>query len=350
MYKGMVLRVTTEYAVVITDDNSFCKITVKEGLIPGQRIYFFEEDKLGDNYKHDRIAWFNGLQKKVIALTVMTACIAFLFLFNGVFGLDPKGSNYFAVVSVDINPSVELRLNEGSYVIGVEALNQDGKKVSGNYLLGLKVDKAVSHIIENAEKMNYLNPKSDTVLLATALNTIDTERMQELMEQLSNIQLPREYSYLIIPMERDDIGNAKENKLSLGKFAMLDLAGESLRAEEVRDMKVKDLLTSKTIEEKLQEKEKQKENKDKDKKVRDKDKDKDKEIPHNNAPQKDMVRNIPSKEAKPTKPVEQRQDVSVQENPGQGRDTNKGKSENGRLKIKQWPQKMNSFLFPKAVD
>lgn len=357
----MVLKVTTEYVIVITDDNSFCKIIFKEGLIPGQRIYFFEEDKLGNTYKHDRKKWFNDIQKKSIALTVIAACIAFFFLFNGVFGLEPKDSSYFAVVSVDINPSVELKLNEGSYVIGVEALNQDGKKVSGNYLLGLKVDKAVSRIIENADKMNYLNVDNDTVLLATALNTIETEQMQSLMNQLANIQLPKEYSYLIIPMNKDEVLKAKDNKLSLGKYAMLDLAGGDFRAEEVRNMKVKDLITSKNIQTKLEEKEEQKLIKSNSKIIqKDKDKDKEKEKPENNALQEDIVKDISSgkianqgaslkndqgngNQANPG------QGVSREESPSQGKNTNKGKPDNEQFKKKPWPEKIKFFLFPKAV-
>lgn len=360
MYKGMVLKVTTEYAVVITDDHSFCKITFKEGLMPGQRIYFFEEDKLGNNYQHARKAWFSDLQKKSIALTVMAACIAFFFLFNGVFGLEPKDSSYFAVVSVDINPSVELKLNEGSYVIGVEALNQDGKKVSGNYLLGLKVDKAVSRIIESAEKMNYLNLENDTVLLATALNTIETEQMQSLMNQLANIQLPKEYSYLIIPMNKDEVLKAKDNKLSLGKYAMLDLAGGNFRAEEVRNMKVKDLITSKTIQAKIQEKEEQKLIKS-NSKIIDKEKDKDKDEPANNAPQKYTVKDItsgkitnqgasPKNDQQNGNQANQGQGASREESPGQGKNTSKGKPDKEQFKIKPWSDKIKSFLFPKAVQ
>ena len=345
MYKGIVLKVTTEYAVVIAEDNSYCKIAFKEGLIPGQKIYFFEEDILISVAKYEREEGFKNFRKKAVALSVMAACIVFFILFNGVPGLESKGSSYFAVVSVDINPSVELRLNEGCYVIGVETLNQDGKKVAGDYLLGLTVDKAVSQIVKKAEEMNYLNSESDTVLMATALNSVETGRIEELMTQLTNIQLPEEYGYLIIPMERDEIEKAKENKLSLGKYALLDLAGESFQAYEVRNMKVKDLVTSKTIKEKLQEKQEKNQIKNKTKKVEDK-KVEDEKVEDKKAKDKNTAKNNPAEKVTLQGPyLENKQDngkqdsirqfITEKEPPGQGKNTNKGKPNNEELKIKQ---------------
>lgn len=327
MYKGMVLKVTTEYAVVITDDNSYCKIIFKEGLIPGQRIYFFEEDKLGSTYEHEHRAWFNNLNKKAIALTVMVACVVFFFLFSGI-GLEYKDRSYYAVVSVDINPSVELRLDEGSYVIGVDTLNQEGKEVAGNYLLGLKANKAISLIIKNAEELNFLNSENDTILLATALKTLEVERMQELMVELSNVQYPSKYSYFIIPMEKDEVAKAKEKELSLGKYAMLDLAEGSFLAEEVRNMKVEELVASKTIKAKLQEKEEQKQIKINGKKSKDIPS---KGIPHKIPPQR-------NEQGKPNTPGRSGEINSGKENPSQGKENpsqgknmNKGKPDSKQL-------------------
>lgn len=254
MFKGIVLKVTTEYAVILTDDNLFHKIVVKDGLIVGQKIFFFEEDVLGSLNTNAQVSWSDSFAKKTAAFIVMAACVIVFFLFNGIMNIDPKDNNYFAVVSIDINPSIQLKLNRENNVIGIEALNQEGKEISGNYLLGLKVDEAVSLVVKNAEKMNYLNPIQDTILVAMALNTTEEHQIQELVDQVTAIQVDTDYSYIIVSMEKDEVAKAKENNLSLGKYAMLDLSAGVFRAEEVRNMKTKELVTSKPIQAKLQQK------------------------------------------------------------------------------------------------
>lgn len=273
MYKGIILKVTTEYAVVLTDDKNFCKIIFKQGLVPEKKIFFFEEDIIGiadeDNkvYSASRITEWS---QKAAASFVMAACLMLFFLFNGMIGLDSYGKGYAAVISVDINPSIELKLNKSGYVIDIDNLNQEAREVSGNYLLGLKADKALSIIIDNAEKKEYLNDEQDTILLAAAV--VDYNKAVGLQNQLIEMNLPEEYSYILIPMEKDSAEKAKGKGLSLGRYAVLELTEGSLDEQEIKKMRVKKLVASENVKDKLKQKEKEKKIKIKDKsnKVKDK--------------------------------------------------------------------------------
>ena len=262
MFKGIILKVTTEYAVVMTDDKVFCKILLKEGLVPGKKIFFFDEDKLEEaaNQEENKsaITWLRGLGQKTAASLVIAACVMLFFLINGLIGYDVNNEEYFAVISMDINPSIELKLDRSGHVNHVEALNQEAREISGSYLIGLKADKAVSQIIENAARKNYLNEEQDTILLAAAVVNSDNFKGDELRHQIMEMDLPDDYSFIIIPMQMDGIEKAQAKGLSLGKYAILEIADGGLEAETIKKMKVKELVTSDTIEEKLKQKEKEK--------------------------------------------------------------------------------------------
>ena len=260
MYKGIILKVTTEYAVVMTDDKVFCKILLKEGLVPGKKIFFFDEDKLDEAANQEErstLTWLRDWGQKTAA-SLIAACLMLFFLINGMIGDESNSKEYFAVISMDINPSIELKLNKSGYVNDVEALNREAKEVSGNYLIGLKADKAVSLIIENAAKKNYLNEEQDTILIATAVVNSDSVEGDELTHQIMEMNILEEYSVILIPMQMDGIDKAEAKGLSLGKYAILEISEGGLEAEVIRKMKVKELITSDTIEEKLNQKEKEK--------------------------------------------------------------------------------------------
>jgi hypothetical protein len=227
MYKGIVLKVTNQYALVLGQDNGYYKLIAKEGLVVGQKIFFFEEDILRNAFdkilsaKPRRNIW-----QKAVSLSVIAACLVLFFLFGNMLGLSSGNNALYAVVSVDINPSVEMQLNKEKYVIGVEPLNEEGYEVAGQYLVGLRIEEAVAVVVGNAAEKHYLNDH-DTVLLASSLQSANEELRdiftRELTDDLSSAQLPEQYSYLLLASKAESYGQARENKLSLGKYEMMTI-------------------------------------------------------------------------------------------------------------------------------
>ncbi len=258
MHKGIVLKVIKEYAVVLAQDNQHCKLIPKEGMYVGQKIFFFEEDIINISHKQRGIRGLDSdLFRKTVSFSVIAACLLFFFLFGGIQGLPGTDSSYYAVVSVDINPSVELKISKQKYVIAVEALNQEAYQVAGQYLVGLKVEDAVSKIVTNAVKHHYLKDEEAILFSAAvnpAANVSEEDLKHEIITELTSGKLPDFYSYLFIPSTSEDYKEAKRQKLSLGKYQITILANEKLLPQEVQDMKVKDLLQDETIKSKLKKK------------------------------------------------------------------------------------------------
>jgi hypothetical protein len=271
MYKGLVIKLTEEYAIVLAEEGNYCRIIWKEGLCVGQKIFFFAEDILGGAPAgEDALAGQFGLAQKKVRnsprrlqkvrnLLALTACFLFFFLFGNILGL-PANEAYYAIVSVDINPSVELKINQDKYVAAVDILNQEGFQVAGRYLIGLKVEEAVNRIVSKAVENNYLTAE-ETVLLAAALNpassqsagedngtAAEREFERELIENLSAAGLPEEYSYLYLAAEEEDYLQAKETGLSLGKYEMA--RNTQVKPAEAKNMKVEELLAQSDSQEK----------------------------------------------------------------------------------------------------
>lgn len=259
MYKGLVIEITKEYAIVLAADNQYCKIIAKDGLSVGQKIFFFEEDLVEDRTVQQKGFFLptSGFWKKAVSISAMAACLLFFLLFGNITGI-PMGNNaYYAVVSVDINPSVEMKINKNKCVTQVEVLNQDGYKVAGEYLVGLKVEEAIVQIVNKAAKYNYLAEK-DTVLLAASVNSTDGNSAEnfakEFIEELTKADLPEEYSYLYLSGDLKDYSKARKEKLSLGKYEMMVMTKEKVKPEEVKKLKVRELLEDKEIQSELAEK------------------------------------------------------------------------------------------------
>lgn len=65
-------------------------------------------------------------------MSVLAACLALFFI--------PKTETY-AVLSVDINPSFEFKLDKNQKIIEVETFNQDAKNLSLDDLVGIPLEE-----------------------------------------------------------------------------------------------------------------------------------------------------------------------------------------------------------------
>ncbi len=73
----------------------------------------------------------------------------------------------FAVMDLDVNPSIELRFNSGWRVISASALNEDAKTVLGGMdLRGTTAEVAVNALVGSMLKNGYLTAENNSVLVS----------------------------------------------------------------------------------------------------------------------------------------------------------------------------------------
>ncbi len=120
----------------------------------------------------------------------VAACLA-LVLAGGGGGMYYYQAHAVAsVVSLDVNPSIELKVNRNEKVLSCAALNEDAAKVlfnmdGGADLVGTKLDVAVNALVGALVRAGYLDSISSAILIS--VEDKDQSRAEKLQEELTTI-------------------------------------------------------------------------------------------------------------------------------------------------------------------
>ncbi len=120
----------------------------------------------------------------------VAACLA-LVLAGGGGGMYYYQANAVAsVVSLDVNPSIELKVNRNEKVLSCAALNEDAAKVlfnmdGGADLVGTKLDVAVNALVGALVRAGYLDSISSAILIS--VEDKDQSRAEKLQDELTTI-------------------------------------------------------------------------------------------------------------------------------------------------------------------
>ena len=164
--KGVVLEKHNSFAIALTADGQFKKIVVKGN-------YELGEEVLGKEFKSR-----NGLYQRMVGGVAIAAAILLAILMPGILKEDKISSNTIiasdttektvvAYVKVDINPSLQLGLNENLTVKEATPLNADGEQVlAQGDLTDMSVSSAMELVAERCYELGYINEdKANTVNL-----------------------------------------------------------------------------------------------------------------------------------------------------------------------------------------
>ncbi|MCI6604760.1 MAG: PepSY domain-containing protein [Clostridiales bacterium] len=139
------------------------------------------------NEQKGRVVSMTTEKKKKTWLRPLIAAAACLcLLLGGGFGLKSYRVNHMvdATVSLDVNPSVELQVNQKERVLNVKALNEDGRIIVGNMdLSGSSLDVAVNALIGSMLQNGYLNELANSILIS--VDNDDLVRGADLQARLS---------------------------------------------------------------------------------------------------------------------------------------------------------------------
>ena len=169
---------------------------------------------------------------KKIWPTLVAACLAVILLGGG--GLLYQQANAVAsVVSLDINPSIELKLSRSEKVLACVPLNDDAKTVladmgGGADLKGAKLDVAVNAIVGSLVRNGYLESISSAIMIS--VEDKDTARAEKLQRELTStvdgvLQTSDAKASVLTQTLTQDAGReqqARENNISTGKAALVN--------------------------------------------------------------------------------------------------------------------------------
>lgn len=163
---------------------------------------------------------------------LVAACLAVMLLGGG--GIFYQQANAVAsVVSLDVNPSIELKVSRSEKVLACAPLNDDAKTIladmgDGADLKGAKLDVAVNAIVGSLVRNGYLSSISSAIMIS--VEDKDTARAEKLQRELTDavdgvLQTSEAKASVLTQTLAQDAARdqqAQENNISTGKAALVN--------------------------------------------------------------------------------------------------------------------------------
>jgi len=253
IYKGCVVKIEEDFAVVMTNTMEYLKVIKKEGLKVGGQIMFVQDDLYREKRRsYKAIASIAA----VLIIMIMSAALAGMLQIPG-----SVSSAAAAVVSIDINPSMEFEVDHNHQIIKVVAFNKEAKKLLNKDVKGMNIGDAIWLVINNARLLNYITDEKNTVLIgATILQedfSVDIDGLENGVEE----KWAQEYesvplNLVYLETDKENLKDARKEKITVGKYQVYKNSIEEdddITTENIKEMKVQEMVNKKLL--KLQEKE-----------------------------------------------------------------------------------------------
>ena len=164
--------------------------------------------------------------------TLVAACLAVMLLCGG--GVFYQQAHAVAsVVSLDVNPSIELKVSRNEKVLACVPLNEDAKAIladmsNGADLKGAKLDVAVNAIVGSLVRNGYLDSISSAIMIS--VEDKDAARAEKLQRELTSavdgvLQTSEAKAAVLTQTLTQDAAReqqARENNISSGKAALVN--------------------------------------------------------------------------------------------------------------------------------
>lgn len=191
--------------------------------------------------------------KKKRWVSLAAAAVLALLLCGG-FGLHGWNTAHAvaSVVSLDVNPSIQLQVNQKEKVLSAEALNEDARVIlEGMDLRNTQLNVAVNAIVGSLLQHGYLDSLSSAILISVEDNDaqraarLETALTAEVDAALQNAAAGAAVLSQVVTYDAGLETQAQTNSISVGKAAMIQrvqslngkLAFEALAALSVEELK-----------------------------------------------------------------------------------------------------------------
>ena len=183
----------------------------------------------------------------------IASCAAVLALVIGGAAFLHNGNETFAVVGLDVNPSIELAINQDEKVVSVEAINEDGVEILSEMdLEGTDVDVACNALVGAMLTKGYLTDTANGLLVSVRAENV--EKGKEIENRLSSsLNSYLENSEIAAAIVGQFVGDdervmafANENGISSGKAwlicSLMDTGDPNMQKDSLLQLSVHDLI------------------------------------------------------------------------------------------------------------
>ena len=164
-------------------------------------------------------------KNRSLKMMMMTLCSAFVLMFAFI-SFQPRDDEY--LISLDVNPSIELQIDKNEKVSHIDCHNEDGEIVLDDMdLVGTDVDVAVNAIIGSMYKNGYLSKVKNSVLVSVqgkdeSIRTAMKQRVvDDIKKTLSAYELESSVISQDYAQEKEAKKKADQYGISVGKAMLI---------------------------------------------------------------------------------------------------------------------------------
>ena len=214
MFKGIVMEIKDDYVIVMKEDGTLVRIQKKDNLKVGKSIFFFEEDI----YLKKESAKVIPFRKYIVPLGAIAAL--FIILINPMINrFSNNVSNTYAVLTFDINPSIEFELEENGIIKNVKGINDDGIALGVENIKGMSFKDGVIVLKELLMKNNYLANNNAILIGFSFMGDENITYEEDIQNIIKNTFKGTDVAFL--KGQKSDLEKAESQGVSLGKYEAL---------------------------------------------------------------------------------------------------------------------------------
>ncbi|CDX05023.1 Anti-sigma factor N-terminus [Desulfitobacterium hafniense] len=233
--KAVVLEKHKNAITVLTGDGAFQTLKYKGDAEVGEEIQLPVQSRA--------TFWRIGASAAAVVLLALM----------GIFGWNAwQPRTAVAMISLDINPSLQLTVDQKGEVLELESLNSEAEQlVTGLALKGKSWGEALNKIIQKSVALNYLNEEENWVVVGYSAaapdqkgpsaksSTINTEAITQQVQQAVHEQGLKP-TVAVYELTSEQKKQAQETGLTLGEYALADTAQKAGIKVEPKDLKAKE--------------------------------------------------------------------------------------------------------------
>ncbi|WP_282033333.1 anti-sigma-I factor RsgI family protein [Metabacillus indicus] len=227
MKKGIVVDRNDDYVTLLTPDGQFLKAAKqKRSYELGEEITFFQLSDTSERASKS-VSMFNlrGIRNGLLAVA------ALILIFLTVLPV-LKDDRVYAYMTIDINPSFELQLNEELKVIRIEPMNEDGKAMLAELkdMNKRSVSDVFSTIVDKSKSLGYLTDDKEIFVTTVTADDKHEETKKKMLADVVRLKESYKEQSLNVQAVETDVetrNKAVEQGISTGKYVKLQKTEEA---------------------------------------------------------------------------------------------------------------------------
>ncbi|USK51388.1 anti-sigma factor domain-containing protein [Bacillus sp. CMF12] len=230
MKTGIIMEINERFLTLLTPEGEFLRARKQDGAYAlGQEIEFFPIE-LKNGKKSSPLTILNLFRGKGLmaaAFALMLAIVSLLpFLQN---------DEVYAYMSIDVNPSIELGVNQKYQVVELVPYNEEGELIIQNIKNWKKnsIHEVADKILLQIKKQGYFKENKEVVIAAvyTEQNKEADERIQEELADIKQAAQKEQLEVTLLEASEEEREAAIEKGLSPGLYKENKLKADADKKE-----------------------------------------------------------------------------------------------------------------------